>query len=95
MPFTDWYWFRQYELNGVLDGAAIATFSLFTAYLTARAWSIDGQAASQALARRWLQRSHDTRTSGNGVGNAVGILGVRDLARNQRYLGRASQGLGS
>jgi hypothetical protein len=40
IPFADWYWFRQYEANGVLRSNEVITYCLVIGYLTARTRSM-------------------------------------------------------
>jgi predicted ferric reductase len=55
IPFADWYWFRQYEANSVLNSDEIITYCLLISYLTVRIWSMTV-----------MPRHRSWRTSTNG-----------------------------
>lgn len=70
-PFADWYWFRQYSINGVLSPPEITTYCLLVAYMLARSWSMtvkprssrrstveaDGNRTMERLDVVWVTRS--------------------------------------
>jgi hypothetical protein len=40
VPFANWYWFRIYKRDGMLNAVDVVTFCLVAGYMTARVWSM-------------------------------------------------------